>query len=148
MVSQHLPRSDALAVLAGVAAAFGLISLALVTPAVPTALNWSGANTYFVVMPRESGAGGPVGPTHCTTLHVQFNASGPIDVWVAPGGAYSDSNGTLVFTQFWSSTGPIASGGLVALVPYSSTGYRVVLFNPSWSVTLHSMQFETAQTPC
>ncbi len=142
------PRSGALVALVEIGAAIALVGLSVLSPVSSTPLSWSGPAIYSGVAPREVGSGGPAGPLNCTTLHVRFNASGPIDVWVAPGGAESERNGTISFSQVWTSSGPASSGELEVRIPPSVTGYRVVLFNPSWTVTLPSMQFETAPASC
>jgi len=136
-----------LSAVVGVVAALGLVGLTMLLPATsPTNLAWSGPMVYQGVGPREVGSGGPEGPTNCTILHVQFNASGPIDLWVASGGADVYQNGTI--SQYWASTGPATAGHFVVQVPPSSTGYRIVLFNPSWTVILPSMQVEAAEVSC
>jgi hypothetical protein len=82
-------------------------------------------------------------------LHVQFNASGPVDVWVAPWGAAMYENGMMwSMSPYWASVGPATAGEFAVQVPPSSTGYQVLLLNPSLTVTLGWMQFETAETAC
>jgi hypothetical protein len=135
----------------GIAVAIVLLAYtALLASTAPPPLKWSGPSVYNDVGPREFGSGGPIGQTNCTNLHVRFNASGPIDMWIAPGGSftYSAQNGTLEFTQYWAFTGPASMGSLVVHIPRSSTGYRTVLFNPSLTVTIPSMQFEFATVGC
>jgi hypothetical protein len=137
----------ALSTLVGVMTALVLVGLTVILPATSAiSQTWSGPMVYHGVGPRGVGLGGPDGPTGCTLLHVQFNGSGPIDSWVAPGSATVYQNGTI--SKYWASAGPAAAGDFVVQVPSSITGYRVVLFNPSWTVTLPSMQFETAEAAC
>jgi hypothetical protein len=137
----------ALSASAGVVVAVGLVGLLVVPVLTSTVgLAWTGPEVFSDAAPREFGAGGPTGPTNCTVLHVRFNASGPIISWVAPGGAVVYPNGTI--SRYWASAGPASAGQFAVQVPSSSTGYRVVLYNPSWTATLPSMQFETAETAC
>lgn len=145
----HWP--EVLAAAIGILVAVGLLASAvLLWSASPTILTWSGPMVYNEVGPREFGAGGPIGQTNCTNLHLRYNASGQIVVWVAPGGSftYSAQNGTLRFTQYWAATGPSLMGSLVVHIPPALTGYRIVLFNPSLTATLPSMQFEFAAVGC
>jgi hypothetical protein len=131
----------------GVVVAFTLVGFTMIlAPTSTPTLTWSGPIAFNGVIPRGVGSSGPEGPTNCTILHVEFNASGPIVLWVAPGGADVGQNGTI--SQYWASSGPAQAGGLVVQIPPSSTGYRVVLFNPSSTVMLPSMQFETAEAAC
>lgn len=137
------------AVVAGVVVALVLVGLTIIFPAPSTTnLTWSGPIGSNAVFPRGVLSGGPIGATNCTMLHVRFDASGPIYLWVAPGGADGYFNQTVWFTQYWTSVGPAMIGEFAVHVPQSSTGYRVVMFNPSWTSTLSSMQFETAEGSC
>jgi len=131
----------------GVVVAVTLVGFTIIlAPSPSTTLTWSGPIAFNGVIPRGVGSSGPEGPTNCTILNVEFNASGPIVLWVAPWDSDVDQNGTI--SQYWASSGPAQEGALVVQIPPSPTGYQIVLFKPSSTVTLPSMQFETAEASC
>jgi hypothetical protein len=91
----------ALSTAVGVSVAVGLLGFTLfLTPA--CAVNWTSSVTLASGQnpPRGDASGGPEGPTNATFLHVRFNASDPVQVWVAPGGSEMDGNGTISFTHY------------------------------------------------
>ena len=128
----------------GVAAALLATALPSILPAAPAPPVWSVPMVFGGAGPGEHGSAVPTHPTNCTVLDVRYNSSGPIDVWVAPWRTAS----VVPPTQYRAAAGPSASGEFVVEVPYSSTGWYVLVLNPSQTVTLPTMQYEIASSAC
>lgn len=134
----------------GLGVAIALVILWLNVPPAgsgPTPV-WEGPNVSTVMPPRTFAADGPDFPTNCTMLHVQFNATGPVELWVFPGGAANYSYPNLTISPFWAAAGPTAAGQFTVHVPSSQTGWQVAIFNPSFTASVPHAQLELSGTTC